>query len=122
MELIHLFIDGRNVKRNLEGQRGYDVVYAALNDIPDMLVMKKMADKPIIWAVNKGEGKDGFSGIMPIEESHISLHTFFDTHQYFADIFSCKEFNVGLIVGYFKLIYGGDARHSVHLRGVNDKV
>lgn len=35
----------------------------------------------------------GLSGIVIIDFSHISVHTFTDTHEALVDIFSCKPYN-----------------------------
>jgi len=113
----HLHLDGYKVTRNIKGQDGYNMVKKLLTDIPDLIKMTKMMDEPYIVEVKEGNGEDGFSGFMLIKESHINIHTFSDQGIYWADVFSCKNFNVGAVVDYFKRVYGGKLYHSVILRG-----
>lgn len=117
MEGKHLIIDTHNIKRNLHGQNGHDTVYYFLNESPNIINMTRMISEPIVWEVREGEGKDGFSGIMPIKESHITIHTFSDEGQYWADVFSCKEFDSKKVIDFLKYLYGGDMKYSVEFRG-----
>jgi len=37
--------------------------------------------------------KTGLTGLVIIADSHITIHTYPETHQVFIDIFSCRDFN-----------------------------
>ena len=117
MEAIHLKIDGSNVKHNLKGRNGHFTVYTILNKIPDLIDMTKMIPEPIIWEVKEGKGRDGSSGIMPIKESQITIHTFSDTGEYYLDVFSCKDFNVSTVVAYLQTVYSGSMKYGIEMRG-----
>ena len=113
----HLLIDIKDVKRNIQGGRGYNMVWSLLNKLPDIIQMTKM-DDPKVWEVKEGLGMDGVSGIVPIKESHISIHTFSDTGQVLADVFSCKPFNIKQVVDFFSLLYGGKLSFRLLDRGI----
>lgn len=117
MECLHLKIYAKNVEKNLHGAKGHFMVFSILNHIPDLINMTKMIPEPIVWEVTKDKGIPGFSGIMPIMESHVTIHTFSETGEYFADIFSCKDFNVLSVVDYLNSVYGGSIEYGVEVRG-----
>ncbi|MCL5423359.1 MAG: S-adenosylmethionine decarboxylase [Nitrospirae bacterium] len=98
----HLTIDGYG--GSPERLNDQDLVYQILDQLPEILGMKKLAEPWVYFAPGNG-AKDpgGWSGFVVISESHISVHTFPGRRFVSADIYSCKNgMNPAFIEGYFK--------------------
>ena len=81
-----------------------DLVLKCLNELPELLGMKKLSNPEIYWAAGNGQ-KDpgGWSGFVVIEESHISIHTFPGKRFVSADVYTCQNgLNTTYITDYFK--------------------
>lgn len=89
---LHLMLDayGANPKHLADMSR----VYHFLNDLPDLIEMKKLAPPQIIDADATEAGKDpgGITGAIIIAESHISIHTFAKRGFFTMDLYSCNNF------------------------------
>jgi len=86
----HLTIDG--YKGSFEKLNDEAVVLSVLNDLPNLLGMKKMVEPRVYYA--KGNDKKdpgGWTGVVIIEESHISVHTFPARGFVSADVYTCKN-------------------------------
>ena len=63
-------------------------------------------------------GATGLSGFVVIAESHISSHTFVEAGYVFLDVFSCKPFDTGAVVGFVRRELGATRIHAhVERRG-----
>jgi S-adenosylmethionine decarboxylase len=91
---MHLTIDGFG--GNPELLASDQLVSELLNSFPERIGMTKIAaphvqryigDKPDDW---------GVSGFVLIAESHIAIHSFPERGYVWADIFSCKGFDIEL--------------------------
>lgn len=102
----HLTIDGYGgdfLKLNDK-----DLVHHCLEELPDLLKMKKLC-KPHVYHAPDNEMKDpgGWSGFVVVAESHISIHTFPARCFLSADVYTCKNgLNQNHIVSYFKEKFG----------------
>ncbi len=87
-----------------------------LNDLPEQLGMRKIAEPYIIDYPPQEHtfDKGGVTAFVLIAESHISIHTFKEQRYAFVDIFSCKPFDVDKAVAYF-VDHLGARKHSVRL-------
>ncbi|MBI5892642.1 MAG: S-adenosylmethionine decarboxylase [Deltaproteobacteria bacterium] len=98
----HLCIDG--YKGSFEKLNNKRLVVKCLNELPELLGMKKLC-KPHVYYAPDNSIKDcgGWSGFVVIAESHISIHTFPCRGFLSADIYTCKD-NMGIdfIISYFK--------------------
>jgi len=98
----HLTIDGYLGSYELLNSR--ERVLRCLEELPDMLGMKKIADAHVVFAeedprASKDPG--GWSGYVLIAESHISLHTFPGRGFLSADVYTCKNgMNARFIIDY----------------------
>ena len=86
-----------------------ELCYDVLNHIAKLGGMRKFHEPYIVKAqgnLNR-EGRDpgGFSGILMIYESHISIHTFSKRGFLTVDVYSCKNFEANKIVRYLKSVY-----------------
>lgn len=87
----HLTIDGYN--GNFEKLNDKELVLFCLNDLPERIGMRKLANPEVYFASENLNPKDsgGWSGFVVIAESHISIHTF--PHKGFIsiDVYTCKN-------------------------------
>jgi S-adenosylmethionine decarboxylase len=85
----HLTLDGygANPKKLNDMHR----VFTALNDCPDLLDMKKIITPYVVHYPGNGK-KDmgGYSGMVMIAESHISIHTFPEQGFVSIDVYTCQ--------------------------------
>ncbi len=98
----HITIDGYGGSEKLLDDRA--VVLSCLAELPPQLNVKPLG-KPEIYRAEAGKGKDpgGWTGIVVIAESHISVHTFPKRGFVSADVYTCHNgMNSGFIVDYFK--------------------
>jgi S-adenosylmethionine decarboxylase len=86
----HLMIDGYGGQ--FEKLNNKELVLGCLNELPEKLGMKKLAD-PVVYFAKGNNIKDpgGWSGVVVIEESHISIHTFAGRGFVTADVYTCKN-------------------------------
>lgn len=86
----HLTLDG--YKGSLEKLNDKVLVLKCLNELPELLEMKKLAEPEVYFASDNGKNDcGGWSGFVVIAESHISIHTF--PHRRFVsiDVYTCKS-------------------------------
>ena len=97
----HITIDGYGGDYELLNNK--EVVSSVLLDLTEKLGMK-MLSKPMVVSAPGNWGKDpgGWSGVVIIMESHISVHTFPKRRFVSADVYSCKNgLDVQKIIAYF---------------------
>jgi S-adenosylmethionine decarboxylase len=103
----HLTIDG--YKGSLEKLNDKEIVLKCLDELPDLLEMKKLAE-PQVYFAPSNDKKDcgGWSGFVVIAESHISIHTFPKRGFVSIDVYTCKngvdrKFITDYFIGKFEL-------------------
>ena len=98
----HLTIDGYGGNQDLLNNK--DLVLNCLKNLPDRLGMKVIFGPEVIFAEsNDKKDPGGWSGIVMIAESHISIHTFPKRGFISADVYTCQNgLDQGLISNYFK--------------------
>ncbi|MBF6594404.1 MAG: S-adenosylmethionine decarboxylase [Thermaceae bacterium] len=73
-----------------------ELIRHALEELPKEMQMTKVLP-PIVQRFPKQPGQsEGVTGVVLIAESHIAIHTFPSQRFISVDIFSCKEFDLGL--------------------------
>lgn len=98
----HLMIDGyAGSKAKLSDKK---LVLQCLNNLPELLGMKKLAKAQVYFAPdNNIKDPGGWSGFIVIAESHISIHTFPARKFISADVYSCKNgVDTKFIIKYIK--------------------
>ena len=100
----HLTIDGKGC--DFDMLRDINLVYKALNELPNIIGMTKMTLPYVVPWKDKWAEVPGISGFVMIAESHISIHTFPEDDYVFIDIFSCKGFDTDIAIKYFKKLFG----------------
>jgi S-adenosylmethionine decarboxylase len=98
----HITIDGYG--GNPEKLNDKELVTDCLNELAAILNMKILTGPHISSAPDNGiKDPGGWSGMVVIAESHISIHTFPKRKFLSADVYSCKNgLNEKLIIDYFK--------------------
>lgn len=102
----HLTLDGYGADH--AALNNMDLVFTALNDLPEILDMQKIMTPYVIRFDGNGK-KDagGYSGFVMIAESHIAIHTFPAKGFVTIDVYTCQgELDVNVCSSYFKNIFG----------------
>lgn len=89
---MHLMLDAYEADQaKLDDMR---VIYRFLDKTPEMIGMSKLSTPQVVEAYESDSGKDpgGFSGVVLINESHISIHTFPKRRYFTLDVYSCHGF------------------------------
>lgn len=90
----HVMIDGYHCSDLMLNDRG--VVFKCLDELPQLLHMKQLSKPEVYYATgNSPKDPGGWTGVVVVEESHISIHTFPRLHFVTIDVYTCKN---GLIV------------------------
>jgi len=98
----HLMLDGYGGSYELLDDRA--LVFRCLDELPALLDMRKLSE-PVIYFAPGNDSKDpgGWSGIVVIAESHVSIHTFPARGFVSIDVYTCKNgMDTGFIVSYFR--------------------
>lgn len=89
---LHLMLDAYGVdKEKLDDMK---LIFKYLNELPDVIEMKKLTVPYVVNADETQSGHDpgGISGFVMIAESHISIHTFARRGFFTMDCYSCTNF------------------------------
>ena len=98
----HLTLDGYGGDEALLDNK--EVVLECLDKLPELLDMHKMS-VPQIYHSDGNDIKDpgGWTGVVVIAESHISVHTFPKRGFVSADVYTCKNgMDNDFIINFFK--------------------
>lgn len=99
----HLMLDCRGCNEKIGD---LDFVWNFLNDLPERVGMTKII-QPYVFPYSGLIPEDkGITGVVVIAESHITFHSFTDKDYFFFDIFSCKHFDVEIVVDYIREAFG----------------
>jgi S-adenosylmethionine decarboxylase len=102
----HFMIDGYKGSRDRLSDRR--VVQRCLDELPEKLGMRKLAEPTVLWVEPNGiRDPGGWSGFVVIAESHLSIHTFPGRLYASIDVYTCRN---GLatadIEAYFREVFG----------------
>ena len=97
---IHLTLDCYGCNR--EKLNNLNFILKFLNELPDLIGMKKIAPPHAISYPGNPNSfdKGGISAFVIIAESHISCHTFPFDNYVSVDIFSCKNFDIDKAINF----------------------
>lgn len=98
----HVMIDGYGGSYDSLNNRA--LVLRCLDELPGLLEMRKLAE-PVVYFAPGNNAKDpgGWSGVVVIAESHISIHTFPARGFVSIDVYTCKNgMDTELISSYFR--------------------
>ncbi|OGK22305.1 S-adenosylmethionine decarboxylase proenzyme [Candidatus Roizmanbacteria bacterium RIFCSPHIGHO2_01_FULL_39_8] len=98
---LHLMIDAYDCSP--KSLNDTNLIYKILDELPDLLGMKKLMKPYIVYAEgNNKRDPGGWSGFVMIQESHVSIHTFIKRRFVTTDVYSCKHFDTQKAIDYFK--------------------
>lgn len=95
----HLIIDAYGCKQNLDNVKK---IKNLLNDLVDMVGMKKLSNAKVVFYEAEKPINSGVTGIILLNESHISIHTYSNRDEIYMDIFSCRPFDPDNVKKYLK--------------------
>lgn len=103
----HLFLDFINYS----GPKTMDDLYAIFDTMPFKIGMTPIM-RP--YVVRNQVGNETVISILTmIAESHISLHYFEKSKQAFLDLFSCRFFDYGAVIGQLKQVFSADFTNEI---------
>lgn len=112
----HLTLDGYGgAEAKLDDKQ---VVFDFLNKLPELLDMHKMTT-PEVFHSDGNDLKDpgGWTGVVTIAESHISIHTFPKRGFASADVYTCKNgMDNEFIKNYFTEAFGFESLETNFLK------
>jgi len=102
----HVMIDGYGCAREKLDDR--QLVLSCLTELPTKLLMRPLSTPEVYFAPG-GAPKDpgGWTGLVVVQESHISIHTFPASGFISIDVYTCKNgLDVARIENYFEAAFG----------------
>lgn len=97
-----------------------EACFTLLNTLPEIISMTKITQPYVFRYLDSITEDSGITGITIIAESHISIHTYPNKKFAFADVFSCKDFDIdkakNYIVNFFR---ANKFSEYLELRGTN---
>ncbi|MFZ5424746.1 MAG: adenosylmethionine decarboxylase [Patescibacteria group bacterium] len=103
----HLIFDAYGCNPDRLGNM--ELCFDVLNKLAEMAEMRKFHEPYVLKAEGNetlgGKDPGGFSGILMVHESHISIHTFEKRGFVTIDLYSCKKFPSEGIVEYLRAIF-----------------
>lgn len=102
----HFMLDGYG--GTYENLNNRELVFESLTQLPSLLGMKRLSDAYVFKAEDNAiRDPGGWSGIVVIAESHISVHTFPKRGFVSVDVYTCKNgMDCDFISSYFKDKFG----------------
>ncbi len=101
----HLMIDGYGGNEDLLNSK--DLVLLCLSGLLDKMGMKKLSE-PVVYYAKGNDIKDpgGWTGVVVIEESHISIHTFPKRGFVSIDVYTCRNgMDTEFITQFFREVF-----------------
>ena len=113
---LHLTLEGYGCDKKLLGDLSH--CYKVLDEYPDVIKMTKIMPPHVQKDLDPPHPKWGISGVVIIAESHIAFHTFPEDGFISLDVFSCKNFDVEIAIGFIVKSFGVENyNHSIFTRG-----
>lgn len=82
-----------------------DIVFNFLLELAASIGMTAITLPYVIKWLDKGTQIEGVSGFVIIAESHISVHTYPEKREVYADVFSCRNFNTNRAIDLFTEVF-----------------
>ncbi|WP_163340250.1 S-adenosylmethionine decarboxylase family protein [Desulfopila sp. IMCC35008] len=82
-----------------------DACYQFLDQMVDIIGATKQTQPYVFRTPEEFIGKEGLSGWVPIVESGISIHTLTESRFVSVDVYSCKEFDIQMIVQFTQAFF-----------------
>lgn len=99
----HMVLDAECVSRR--GLNDMDGIYELLGHLPEKIGMTPISPPYMVKYKEIPDLEWGFSGVILIAESHISIHTFPEKRRFSFDCFSCKDFDADQVMLYLERFF-----------------
>jgi S-adenosylmethionine decarboxylase len=108
----HLMLDCRQCNPDKIGDLNF--VFKFLDELPELIGMHKIIPPYVFHYSGLVPEDKGITGAVIIAESHLTFHSFVEKDYFFFDIFSCKPFDVELVVKHVQATFevGDMERHD----------
>jgi S-adenosylmethionine decarboxylase len=108
----HLMLDCANCN---DGIKDRDNIVAFVKELIPAIDMVAHGE-PIVEFLLPGDPKEGYSMMQLITTSNITAHFMEPDHTAYFDIFSCKDFDLGIPQELVRKYFGEDIRMAVHFQ------
>ena len=97
---MHLTVDAEC--KGKEALEDVSTLYEMLRSIPELIGMTPISPPFVVRYLDPPDEMWGWSGVVLIAESHISIHTFPEKKTFSFDCFSCKPFDKEKVISYLE--------------------
>jgi S-adenosylmethionine decarboxylase len=114
---LHVMLDMYDCSPEVLNDPG--LVTNILQTLPEKLGMRILMGPFVSFAQPNGKrDPGGWTGVVVIQESHISIHTFIKRRFVTVDVYSCKQFDAYTSIEAFKQIFKtDDIEYTIETRG-----
>ncbi len=113
---VHYIVDAFGCKANLDS---VETVHGMLVKLIKMVGMKRLSDPYVVDYKGENKLNNGVTGIILLSESHVSIHTYSNTGEFYFDLFSCRPFDVKVVRDFIKKTFQiSDMNETVIRRGL----
>lgn len=99
---VHYIVDAFQCKGPLDDVK---IIKKLLKDLVKMVGMKELSKPSVIFYKAKKDINSGVTGIILLNESHISIHTYSNRNEFYFDLFSCRPYDAEIIRKHLKKIF-----------------
>lgn len=114
---LHLMLDLYNCSPEVLNDK--ELVSHVLQTLPGKIGMRILMGPYVAFAQPNGKrDPGGWTGVVVIHESHITVHTFIKRRFVTIDVYSCKEFDAQKCIDEFKKVFKtDDIEYTIETRG-----
>ena len=98
---MHVILDGF-VEKYADVLREPEVLRGWLTGITELIGLDPLAEPMVYRFPPSLDGTCGLTGFVVVMESHASIHTWPELNVLFIDVFSCKDFDLEVLMDYLK--------------------
>ncbi len=95
----HLILDGYSKYKKLSEVR---FIENFLVELTKEIKMRAISKPLVLYHNCKTSEESGVTGTILLAESNITIHTYPNKNQFYLDIFSCNEFEIGKTLDYLR--------------------
>ena len=106
----HLIIEGFECSR--EKLNDEVLVKKTLEEFVEKIGLNKLSDPVVVRANAAGTDPGGITGMVLVSQSHISIHTYPKRKWLAFDLFSCKEFDIGMVKNHLRGVFSVGEMHD----------
>jgi len=114
---LHLMLDLYNCSPEVLNDK--ELVSNILRTLPEKIGMRILMGPYVAFAQPNGKrDPGGWTGVVVIHESHITVHTFIKRRFVTVDVYSCRDFDAQSCIEEFKKVFKtDDIEYTIETRG-----